>query len=76
MKACKHLEDVTGNEICAGDKDGGRDACQGISNHVDMKYNRKSLSNYSEIKNVLKRFKVIPVDHYSVKVFRVPENIT
>lgn len=31
MKACKHLEDITGKEICAGEKDGGRDACQGDS---------------------------------------------
>lgn len=26
---CKHLKDREGEEICAGEKEGGRDACQG-----------------------------------------------
>ena len=30
MKNCKSSVDIDGNEICAGDKDGGHDACQGI----------------------------------------------
>lgn len=29
MKNCKASVDITGNEICAGEKDGGHDACQG-----------------------------------------------
>lgn len=30
MKTCKSSVDIDGNEICAGEKDGGHDACQGI----------------------------------------------
>lgn len=26
---CKHVKDREGEEICAGEKEGGRDACQG-----------------------------------------------
>lgn len=29
MKTCKTSVDVEGDEICAGEKDGGYDACQG-----------------------------------------------
>lgn len=29
MKTCKGITDINGNEICAGDENGGRDACQG-----------------------------------------------
>ncbi|XP_031639042.1 serine protease nudel-like, partial [Contarinia nasturtii] len=31
MKNCKTSVDISGNEICAGEKDGGHDACQGDS---------------------------------------------
>lgn len=30
MKNCKKIIDINGDEICAGMKDGGYDACQGI----------------------------------------------
>lgn len=29
MKSCKGIDDIYGNEICAGDENGGHDACQG-----------------------------------------------
>lgn len=29
LESCKYIEDVNGDEICAGEKEGGRDACQG-----------------------------------------------
>lgn len=29
MKSCKSISDINGNEICAGEADGGHDACQG-----------------------------------------------
>lgn len=77
MKACKHLEDITGNEICAGEKDGGRDACQG-SNCISI-YNilGNCCQTLSRIKHVfLKRFKVILVVHYFAIAFRIPTNIT
>lgn len=29
MKSCKDVTDINGNEICAGEINGGHDACQG-----------------------------------------------
>ena len=31
IAVCKHIQDRDGNEICAGERSGGRDACQGDS---------------------------------------------
>lgn len=68
MKSCKHLEDVNGNEICAGEKEGGRDACQGkvcflfLFDEFQINFEKKIL-------------KVILVARYSVKVQQIQMNI-
>lgn len=44
MKTCKDVVDVEGNEICAGEKDGGHDACQGkVHNSVEFVSHQKLL---------------------------------
>jgi hypothetical protein len=35
LSSCKHREDRTGQEICAGMTRGGRDACQVCESHYD-----------------------------------------
>lgn len=46
MKTCKTTTDINGNEICAGDKDGGHDACQGDLNKYILSNFKLSVKKY------------------------------
>lgn len=62
---CKHAKDREGEEICAGEKEGGRDACQG---------NFENFLCHLVITFLV--LQVTQVDHYFAKVLEIQENGT